>query len=547
VSVALVCALPATASADTRTICPQGIPIDAAMSAVGTTTFLIHYDPTLPNANATAMQLGNDAEAGRSLELTQLGFPGPLSDAGVTGTGVSNPDARTDIYLYPDGPCPPLSITATCSCNGFMAHDSGRNTGWIYINPAAVTNKSSIAHEFFHTIQLGIAGQNAFDDTRPMFHEASASWAGALACQCDGGHLPLYTRGTGAGQTLDCAGCTGETPYGQWPWFELVNEHIGPQAILQFFQRAASPGGEQLTWMNDVLTVRGTSLGAAVADYAATKNAADWSSPMLAGRFPLYQSNAPLGVVTNTSTNQTATLDHLATRQFELTSNACSGQCEATLHLDLGWPAGSGVQASLVRLGSSPGTRLPITSGASGAHADLPFNLGTQYAVALTNPSLTANAVPVSLNANATRNDSGTNPPSNPPAQPPAKPPATPAVPAIQLTGKAKVTRKRASRVLSLSLNSSAAGFVVVTLTPPGAKLAAHTAAKATRYSRTFALKAGANKISVALPKRVRKGRYALTLTPQASDRTPGSAVSAGRLSVPKPPKVKKRRARYVI
>jgi len=118
----------------------------------------------------------------------------------------------------------------------------------------------------------------------------------------------------------------------------------------------------------------------------------------------------------------------------------------------------------------------------------------------------------------------------------------------IQVTGKAKISRKRTSRVLSLSVNSSAAGFVVVTLTPPGARLAAHAAAKATRYSRTLALKAGANKLSFALPRKVAKGRYALTLTPQAADRTPGSPVSAGRISVPKPPKAKKkRRARYVI
>jgi hypothetical protein len=546
--VALVCAAPGTASAATRTICPQGTAIDAdATPDVVTTNFRVHYDP-LNISNATATQLGADAEAGRTLEVSQLGFPGPLNDSAVTATlPGTNPDARTDVYLYPDGPCPPLSIAATCNCNGYMARDSAGNTGWIYINPTAVANKSSIAHEFFHTIQLGIAGPAAFDDARPVFHEASASWAGALACGCDGGHQPLFLRNSGIGRTLDCAGCSGETPYGQWPWFELVNEHYGPQFILQFFQRAASPGGEQLSWMNDVFTGHGTSLGGAVADYGATISAADWSAAFLVGRFPLYQSNAPLGVVTNTSTNQTATLDHLATRFFELTSNACSGECDATLHLDLGWPAGSGVQASLVRLGSSPGTRVSLASGASGAHADLPFNLGTQYTVALTNPSLTVNAVPVSLSANATRNATATSPPSNPPAQPPA-PPATPAVPAIQLTGKAKVSRKRTARVLSLSVNSSAAGFVVVTLTPPGARLAAHAAAKATRYSRTFALKAGTNRLRLTLPKRVGKGRYALTLTPQAVDRTPGSPVSAGRVSVPKPPKAKKkRRARYVV
>jgi hypothetical protein len=293
--------------------------------------------------------------------------------------------------------------------------------------------------------------------------------------------------------------------------------------------------------------LHGTSLGAAVLDYGATIEAADWSSSLLAGRWPFFTSNTVLGVNTNTSTNQTATLDHLATRYFALTSNACSGTCDATLHLDVAWPGGSGVQASLVRVGGATGARIPIANGATGAHADLPFNFGTQYGVSVTNPSIGADGVPITLTATAERNAAASRAPS--PTAPP-QPPATSPIPTIQLTGKPKIGRKRNTRVLQLSLNSSAPGFVVVTLASPRAAPRAHTAARAGRFSRTLAVKQGANSFAVTISRSLPKGRYAVTLTPRSSSGEVGTPISAGIVHVPKVPKAKKRKpkgARYVV
>ena len=56
-------------------------------------------------------------------------------------------------------------------------------------------------------------------------------------------------------------------------------------------------------------------------------------------------------------------------------------------------------------------------------------------------------------------------------------------------------------------------------------------------------------KLQLKLSRRLKKGRYSLTLTPQSVNFVPGTPVSAGRVSVPKPPKAKKRtsrRARFI-
>ena len=322
--------------------------------------------------------------------------------------------------MYTDQAC--TATLPACGCNGFMQPDSGAgaNTGWVYINPSIITNKSTVAHEFFHTVQLGIApvAMTTTGGNRVMMREASASWIGALAAGNDGGHQPIFQRAgaDAVGASLDFPDSSSETLYGEWPFFEFESERF-TQAVVKddFSQANAAPAGSQVDWMNAALTGRGSSLGQTVADYAAKVNAADWPtvppmpSSQLTGRFPFVQADTVLGVATNTSTNQSATLDHLATRFFRITSNACSGQCDATLHLDVSWPNGSGVQASVMRFGTPAGTPIPVTNGATSTHADLPFNLNTSYTVAVTNPSLTANAVPIALSANATTPPPATN------------------------------------------------------------------------------------------------------------------------------------------
>jgi hypothetical protein len=538
-------------AAGTRRLCDG---MTGATSTVNTTNFVVHFSNSAITAGQ-ANALAADAEAGHNLELTTLTFPQPLPDDTVTAPAGNNPDGRTDVWVYSDQAC--ALGQQPCGCNGFMQPDNGSDTGWIYVNPTVVGNKSTIAHEFFHTVQLGIS-RNALASggavNREMMREASASWIGALAANNDGGHQPTYQRTAGIGQSFDFPDNSGEILYGEWPFFEFERERFGATVIRDAFAQAnTNTTAGQRDWMNAALVARGSSLGSVFADYAATVNAADWPLPLLSGGFPRVQSDAVLGVNTNTSTNQADTLNHLTTRFFRLTSNACSGQCDATLHLDVGWPNGAGVQASLMRFGSPTGTRISLSSGATGAHADIPFNLNTSYTVALTNPSLTADSVPVSLSANAT----------TPPPAPTgggtttAPKPTTPVVPqgavpipvpTLAIVGKAKVTRSGSSRVLKLTVNSSAAGFVVVTLSRGKAKLVAHTAAKATRYSRTVAVKQGANKLRVKISAKAKKGRYTLTLTPESQMFVTGPPIAAGKVSVPNKPKRKNAsRTGYIV
>ena len=59
----------------------------------------------------------------------------------------------------------------------------------------------------------------------------------------------------------------------------------------------------------------------------------------------------------------------------------------------------------------------------------------------------------------------------------------------------------------------------------------------------------GTNKLRLNVSRRLKKGRYSLTLTPQSVNFVPGTPVSAGKVSVPSVPKAKKRkrRAHYIL
>lgn len=517
--------------------------------------FVVHYnsaDPTTPTT--TARQLSADAEAGEAISVGQFQYPLPVSDGSVGGG-----DGLTDIYTGPDpGGCG--------GCNGFTAADSGaaRTSAWTYINPAVALNKSTVAHEYFHVIQYGIYAPQL---SEPLITEASASWIGALAAGTDGGHPPFWMRGSPSddarGSSLDCVpGCpTSEDIYGQWPLYQSFRERYSDGArIVEYVfteSRNVGVGARQLRSLDEVLSTVPSSVGNETFEYARRIAAADWGYERLAGRYPVFTQSAVLGVNANASSTMTSTLDHLATRYFDLRSNACSGgtPCDATLHLD--WTASPNVRGSVAQRAAGRGTRVDVT----GTHADLGFNAGAEYVVGLTNVNESSNGVPVTLSASATRNPApnpggssgttstpapSTTAPSTtaPSTTAPVQPPVVTPVPAFDVLARAKVAKGRTSRKLSLRLNSSSAGFVVVTLARGGAKLVAHTAARATTFSRTVAVKQGANTVRVVISRNLPKGSYTIGLTPQSASGQSGTPISAGKVSVPKAPKAKKRSKR---
>src|SRR5262249_11469894 len=145
------------------------------------------------------------------------------------------PNAKTDVWVYTDAAC--TAGGQPCGCNGFMQPDTGSQTGWIYMNPGVIANKSTIAHEYFHTVQFGIS-VNALAASPPgknrvMMREASASWIGALAAGNDGGHPPVYQRNTAdaVGASLDFPDSSTETLYGDWPFFEFEREQFTPAVV----------------------------------------------------------------------------------------------------------------------------------------------------------------------------------------------------------------------------------------------------------------------------------------------------------------------------
>ena len=81
------------------------------------------------------------------------------------------------------------------------------------------------------------------------------------------------------------------------------------------------------------------------------------------------------------------------------------------------------------------------------------------------------------------------------------------------------------------------------------AKLVAHARGQGQALQPHVLADAGHEQAAAQALPRAKKGRYSLTLTPQSVNFVPGTPVSAGRVSVPKPPKAKKRtsrRARFI-
>ena len=156
----------------------------ALTNRAGTAHVLVHFtnDAFSPDA-VTATQAAVAARTLNAIWLqeTGWGFPPPASDHGLGG------DDRLDVY-----------VAVTPQHRSFVDWDEGNwpISGFITLDPVDVKDTAasryygSLAHEFFHTIQVQWSVPEA--QFAPYFLEATAEWAAHRASSAYRGAGPLF-------------------------------------------------------------------------------------------------------------------------------------------------------------------------------------------------------------------------------------------------------------------------------------------------------------------------------------------------------------------
>jgi hypothetical protein len=138
-----------------------------------------------------------------------------------------------------------------------------------YGAPPMQSLRVTAAHEFFHAIQFGYDYKED-----PWFMEATATWMEerfADGVNDNRQYLP-YGQVKLAGTSLDVFKPGGFNQYGNWPFFEFLSSHFGPDTIHQAWNKAGAsyglPDKSSMKAVSSVLRHHG-GLKAVFARYAA--------------------------------------------------------------------------------------------------------------------------------------------------------------------------------------------------------------------------------------------------------------------------------------
>jgi hypothetical protein len=431
--------------------------------------FQVHYPASVSAADAQTVAA--NLETAYSTEVGSWGFAPPVDDG----------DGMVDVYIQDTG-----GNLGEASPD----HVGPDSSGYIVIDPTAVGNLETEAHELFHVLQYAIDSRGA-----KFLKEGTAEWAGANVA---GGTSWLLSYWGSPDQPLDCADttpcATDGMSYARWIFFDYLSEHYGPGIVKQILaQASASNAGndpaKDLQAIDAVLAAHGTNLTQTFNGFTQANAGGSYSFPGLAGGQSLPHSSASLytGVTSATLPTQTLTIDHLAANYIYFYSGdarfSSAGCGAATLHLSVDMPAGS---TSVPSVSDAFGVH-PLTVSGSSATADVPWTNcpGSVTALGIPNPTDADGqqfVVHASLQITPVKQRAGTAPPKI----------------RLSLPKVAKVARR--VRVLRFNVHSTGRGTLQVLL---------HS-----HYVRgSYRLKAGTNRLRLRLPKSFKGGRHELVLT----------------------------------
>jgi iron complex transport system substrate-binding protein len=350
--------------------CPR--PTLAEPQIVDGTHVRVHYTLT----GADAIPSVADANVVRDVAEEALeayaswGYPLPPADC--------DGDDRYDVYLVQftaaDGQTVPEScVAANCTCSSYarVARDLGRRY------PSTLEGaRTVVAHELFHAVQYAITSE-----LPPFWAEGTAQYAAnALHPELRDLERFLPTYFAEPERPLDSQGASsvGAWQYATAIWPVYLDARFGRDAVRDMLRDG---GADAFAAMDGVLIARGSSLGAAFAEFAVwnaatgARGAAGYPDGAAYPEVPITPfDDAAEGVLTSLGARYFA-LDLEASAHLELTSGD-----EARLSLGLVPQNASGtLQLDALRtlstggIDAAAGTYLLVVASSSPAKRDNPF------------------------------------------------------------------------------------------------------------------------------------------------------------------------------
>ena len=516
---------------------PVGLP-----NTVGSTHFLVHYQSDPITASAITQTQAGDvaalAERAYAAELAD-GYPAPLSD------GVLGGDSRTDIYIE--------DLSSFGGAIGLAEWDTNTPQASAFVllagdQPELALDQHTIAHEFFHVLQISVWLPPQVSDYWLL--EGSAEWMGYRTNAYRSDHpfgfgptdMALDCRDPLGSMMCDLTDSYKNNGYSRWPFFEYLTEKYGTSFVNDIFAQGAAGAPNAVSALANALVAKGTTLADAYNAWTAVDLASLYTVPALQGRTPVrYGGAVATGAKTATLPTTKVPVNHLSTRilEFDRGDGDDSHVCfAATLSLTVTIPAGT--QSNPVfwwnGSGSSP---VPLSVNGNTAVAALPWDTcmwpGNAGYLALPNASQNVDAadfaVSGALNVDTSQPTSAIPPPAGVPTGTPVLPVSNLEVaPLVDVAGSEVLRLAAGTRVIRLLVESSGDGKLHASL--GGTDLGSPT------------LRAGNNDIRITLPPAaVRRAATTslLTLTAISPEGTQTGESVTRRVVVAKPAKKKPR------
>jgi hypothetical protein len=549
---AAVLAGPTLAAAGPRgadLICP-GYP-----NQLGSPHFLVHYmsDNTPLSCDVkkaiTETQAGDIlgyAEDAYAAEIGTYGFPAPPSD------GVLGGDSRIDIYVTDED----SSATGTL---GVTWPDGGppSTTASINIDAPAGISPATVAHEFFHVIQVGI--WLPASPAEYWLLEETAEWMSAKVNQ----YPDSFVADLGpTDMALDCKDAIGTNKcdlkdgyanggYSRWPFWQSVTQLYGHGFVKEVFQHgAANPGETGVAALQGALAAHGATLADTFINWTIQQMAGTYGLNVLDQVKPkVWGAAIKTGTTSATLPAIQVPVNHLATRLVEFDRGDGSGASAcfaATLNLTVTMPAGIASRPYFYWNGLNS-TPVALAVNGTTATATVPWDTctwsGNRAYLNLPNPSTdpTANGAVFTVVAKLTVDPNSPGQSAAPPKPATVTGPVIPVsddgVPTVYVFGPELLRLQAGAPIVRLVLLSTGEGKVRATL--------------GSTVLGTVSIRPGGNDVRFTLPKSLLAGlrrssgatSNVLTLTPLSSSGAAAGTPVTRRVAIAPAKKPAKKRA----
>lgn len=380
-------------------------------AAVGTTHFVVHYNPATPSPVA-GLTIAEYALLGAADFEEAYGHDvlggGLAPNAGLRAP-TADDDGRTDVYLAAPKNRPDFS-------GGTVYSDSlPWESSYVFMTPnlSRGSFRFRAAHEFMHVIQ-GAYTYRIGEGLLEAFANWAAEWALPDVDPLDNNFYPEQYEAPHPWLPLDCSyGAWKATPcgngYWQWLFVQAQVEDFGPAFVSGYYERFEATLSGNVAWLLDseiqaisggAQELRSRFAGYAVKVWDPTR----WTTRSIAEILSELQMR-PASYLYLRSTPDTGlrqiSVDHLAVRYVRFHNYDLAAEPGDTVLFEWTRPAGMvGAVVPLVKYAGLDGWLVAGSFGGESGSASVPFGPDVEDVVLpLTNDSVTADDLPFSYRA----------------------------------------------------------------------------------------------------------------------------------------------------